>query len=126
MSVSSAATSNAIGTGVVVVFALLVLPKPSDYDRPTVSVVNLGMALAYFVGAFASACGGGRRTTEGGDSAPSAWLTAGLDPSERHRAHLLRAPRRIMGIQLWLWGIATCCSRPSTSSSVRCWRTASA
>ncbi|MFT4035877.1 MAG: adenylate/guanylate cyclase domain-containing protein [Patulibacter sp.] len=107
MAIFVAGVSNAIGAGVVIVFALLVLPKPDGYDQGTSLAVNLGVAGTYILTALAVGITWGRRRVEGGPHGTSAWLGAGRPPTEAERSALLRAPQRIMGVQLVLWAVAT-------------------
>lgn len=107
MSITAAGISNVVGAAVVIVFSLLVLPKPDDYDRGNSLVVNLVLAGVYLAVALAIGFWWGRRSTESGPHGTASWLLAGRPPTEVERARLLRAPSRIMGIQLVLWGAAT-------------------
>lgn len=107
MSILVVGISNLIGAGVVIVFAVLVLPKPGGYDRDDSVLTNLILAAAYIVVALIIGVTWGRRSVEGGRHGTTAWLFAERPPTDAERARAVRAPSRIMVIQLLLWGVAT-------------------
>ncbi|MBB4664135.1 adenylate/guanylate cyclase domain-containing protein [Conexibacter arvalis] len=95
--------ANAIGTLVVVAFALLVLPKPDGEVDGGVLALNLGLAGLYVLIAIPVGVVWGRRLVEGGRDGTGAWLAAERDPDAAQRARVLRAPLRITLMQLALW-----------------------
>jgi adenylate cyclase len=107
MSILVVGISNLIGAAVVIIFAVLVLPKPGGYDRDDSVLVNLLLAAGYIVVALAIGITWGLRSVEGGRYGTTAWLYAERKPTDIERARAVRAPSRIMGIQLLLWGVAT-------------------
>jgi adenylate cyclase len=107
MSIAVAGVSNLVGAAVVTVFAVFVLPKPSGYDRGDAITINLLLAAAYLPIALGLGVRWGLRSIEGGEHGTSAWLYADRAPTDAERTRVIRAPRRVMAIQLWLWGMAT-------------------
>lgn len=99
--------ANAIGAIVVISFALVVLPKPDGYDRTQSLIVNLGAAGVYVLASLIVGVVWGRRRVEGGTLGTSSWLLSGEAPNDEQRRAVLRAPLRIMTVQLVLWAIAT-------------------
>ncbi|MEH3054386.1 MAG: adenylate/guanylate cyclase domain-containing protein [Patulibacter minatonensis] len=107
MAITVTALSNAIGAGVVIVFALLVLPKPDGYDQGSSLAVNLGLAGGYTLVALVIGIWWGRARIEDGREGTRQWLLADRAPTDAERARILRGPLRIMVVQLWLWAVAT-------------------
>ncbi|MDW5594342.1 adenylate/guanylate cyclase domain-containing protein [Conexibacter stalactiti] len=99
--------ANAIGTLVVIAFALLALPKPDEVEGDgSVIALNLGLAGVYIVIAFVVGATWGRRTVEGGRDGTGGWLLAEERPSARQQRRVLRAPLRIMRVAAVLWTAA--------------------
>lgn len=107
MTLAVSMLSNVIGTAVVIAYALLVLTKPDDYDREAALVINLGTATAYVIVAFVIGGWWGRRRVEAGPLGTSAWLRSEDPPTDAQRDRVIRAPQRIMVVQIVLWGVAT-------------------
>lgn len=95
--------ANAIGTLVVVAFALLVLPKPDGEVDGGVLVLNLALAGVYVLVAIPVGVWWGRRLVEKGRDGTGAWLASEQEPNAAQRARVLRAPLRITLLQLGLW-----------------------
>jgi len=102
LTIGAIVIANAIGTLVVVAFALLVLPKPVELDAGTLAL-NLGLAGLYVLVAIPVGVVWGRRLVERGRDGTSAWLAAEREPDAAQRARVLRAPLRITLMQLMLW-----------------------
>ncbi|HYG95831.1 MAG TPA: adenylate/guanylate cyclase domain-containing protein [Solirubrobacterales bacterium] len=100
-------TANAVGTVVVVCFAVWALPKPAGVDGTSALPVNLAMGGAYASIALAIGVIWGRRRIERGPKGLRAWLDADREPTPAQRLRVLRAPLRIMFVQMVLWGLAT-------------------
>jgi adenylate cyclase len=101
--------ANAVGAAVVISFALFVLPRPDGVDGPEVFWPNLGLALAYVVGAIAIGVGWGRRRVESGRAGIGGWLVEDRSPTPEEQLRVLRAPLRIMVVEAVLWGAAVVC-----------------
>jgi adenylate cyclase len=100
------AISNAIGAVVVVGFVVLALPKPGLDDASRVLAINFAAAGVYLVLALVIGVIWGRWRVESGPRGTSAWLDSDLEPDARQRRRLLRAPLRIMVVEVVLWGAA--------------------
>ncbi len=81
LTIAAIVIANAIGTLVVVAFALLALPKPNDIDdRGTVIALNLGLAGVYVTLALVVGVLWGRRVVEGGKHGTERWLRSDRRP----------------------------------------------
>lgn len=100
-------TANAVGVGVVICFALLVLPKPDGIDDTSALPINLALGGAYALLALAIGVIWGRRLVETGPDGSRAWLESDRTPTAAQRLRVLQAPLRIMFVQMVLWGLAT-------------------
>ncbi|HEX8051051.1 MAG TPA: adenylate/guanylate cyclase domain-containing protein, partial [Solirubrobacterales bacterium] len=100
-------TANAVGTIVVVCFAVWALPKPDGVDGTSALPVNLALGGAYAAAALAIGVIWGRRRIERGPDGLRAWLEEDRPPTAAQRLRVLRAPLRIMFVQMVLWGFAT-------------------
>jgi adenylate cyclase len=98
--------ANAVGVAVVVCFSVWALPKPEGVDASAVPV-NLAVGGAYALIAVAIGIGWGRRRVESGSKGLRAWLLEDRKPTAAQRLRVLRAPLRIMFVQMVLWGAAT-------------------
>lgn len=104
LTIAAIVLANAIGTLVVVAFALLALPKPNDLDdRGGIIALNLGLAGLYVLVAFVVGVIWGRRVVEGGRHGIGLWLPAGRRPDAAERRHVLRAPLRVARVTAVLW-----------------------
>jgi adenylate cyclase len=99
--------ANAVGTVVVVCFAVWALPKPDGIDGTSALPVNLALGGAYALTALAIGVIWGRRRIERGPDGLRAWLEEDRAPTAAQRLRVLRAPLRIMFVQMVLWGLAT-------------------
>jgi adenylate cyclase len=100
-------TANAVGAIVVICFAVWALPKPEGVDGTSALPVNLAMGGAYVSLALAIGVIWGRRRIERGPKGLRAWLETDREPTAEQRLRVLRAPLRIMFVQVVLWGLAT-------------------
>lgn len=104
LTIAAIVIANAIGTLVVVAFALLALPKPNEIDdRGTVIALNLGLAGVYVTLALVVGVIWGRRVVEGGKRGTARWLAADRRPDAAERRHVLRAPLRVARVTAALW-----------------------
>ncbi len=99
--------ANAVGTVVVVCFAVWALPKPEGVDGTSALPVNLALGGIYASLALAIGVIWGRRRVERGPKGLRAWLEEDRRPTAAQRLRVLRAPLRIMFVQTVLWGLAT-------------------
>ncbi|HEX5713816.1 MAG TPA: adenylate/guanylate cyclase domain-containing protein [Solirubrobacterales bacterium] len=99
--------ANLVGIAVVVAFAVVVLPKPDGVSGTSAVPVNLALGGAYVLFALVSGVIWGRRLVETGPNGLRAWLEPDLRPTAAQRLRVLRAPLRIMFVQMVLWGLAT-------------------
>ena len=99
--------ANAIGALVVAFFAVFALPKPKIEGGDDPTLVNTVAAAVYVVLALAVGIVWGRRRVEEGRHGLREWLEAEREPDDDERLHVLRAPLRLMTVQLVLWGVAT-------------------
>jgi adenylate cyclase len=100
------ALANLIGAAVVIVFVVLVLPKPEIEDAGAALALNLAVAAGYLLIAVPIGVAWGRRRIERGRHGTAAWLAADRTPTPAQRRRLLRAPVRIMTVEVVLWGLA--------------------
>jgi adenylate cyclase len=107
LTIGAIALANAVGTLVVVAFALLVLPKPDGAITGVLLALNLGLAGLYVLVAIPVGVVWGRRRVEAGRDGTSAWVVEELEPDAAQRAAVLRAPLRITFVQITLWLAAT-------------------
>jgi adenylate cyclase len=99
-------TANAVGAVVVACFAVWGLPKPDVGADQDIVVVNISAAGAYLLFALVVGAFWGRRRLESGPDGMRAWLLAERAPEASERRRVLRAPLRIMTIEVVLWGLA--------------------
>jgi adenylate cyclase len=99
--------ANATGALVVAFFAVFALPKPAIERGQDPTLVNAVAAAVYLVVALVVGVAWGRRRLEEGEHGMREWLEAEREPDDEERLHVLRAPLRLMTVQLVLWGIAT-------------------
>jgi adenylate cyclase len=97
--------ANTIGAVVVAAFAVWGLPKPDGIDDAAI-VVNISVAGAYLLVALVIGAVWGRRRLEDGRHGMRAWVEEEREPTEAERRRVLRAPLRIMTIEVVLWGAA--------------------
>ncbi|MGI8631190.1 MAG: adenylate/guanylate cyclase domain-containing protein [Solirubrobacterales bacterium] len=100
----SVALANIVGAVVVTAFAAFVLPKPGVGTEPV--VVNAAAAGAYLFVALVVGLWWGAHRLEGGDNGVAGWLCSEGAPTDAQRQVVIRAPTRIMVVQLVLWGVA--------------------
>ena len=98
--------ANAIGAGVVISFAVLVLPRPAGVVDAGVLELNATAAVVYPLLALAVGAWWGRRRVEHGPDGLGAWLPDDRLPEPAQRRRALRAPARLMVVQAVLWGVA--------------------
>jgi adenylate cyclase len=108
LTVTAIVVANAVSAAIVVCFALFALPKPDDSFGSEVYWSNLGLALAYITVAIAIGVVWGRRVVESGQSGTS-WLEENRAPTSDEQLRVLRAPLRIMRVEVVLWGVAVVC-----------------
>jgi adenylate cyclase len=101
------ALANAVGAAVVVSFALLALPRPALEDDLGVLGLNAVLAAGYTVLALVVGTAWGRRRLEGGRHGIRPWVEAEREPTPQERRRAVRAPARIMTVEVVLWGLAT-------------------
>jgi adenylate cyclase len=99
--------ANVVGVAVVIAFAVLVLPKPDGTAGSGALPLNLALGGAYALFALTNGVLWGRRLVETGPNGSRAWLEADRAPTAAQRLRVLRAPLRIMFVQMVLWGLAT-------------------
>lgn len=107
LTVAAVLTANLVGTAVVVCFALWALPKPDGVFESNAILVNLVAGALYLLGAIAVGLVWGIRTVELGPNGTLYWLERDLTPTAKERRFALRAPLRIMLVQVALWAFAT-------------------
>lgn len=100
-------TANVVGVGVVIAFALLVLPKPDGIDLTSALPVNLAVGGAYALLAVVIGALWGSRLVEQGPEGTRSWLQHDREPTAAQRLRVLQAPLRIVFVQMVLWGSAT-------------------
>jgi adenylate cyclase len=105
LTIAAIVSANAVGALVVACFALWVLPKPGLTDDGIVAM-NIQAAVVYVMLALAIGIVWGRRRLEGGPHGLAAWLPSDRPPGEDERLRVLRAPLRIMAVEVVLWGVA--------------------
>ena len=89
-------------------FSVFALPKPDiPESEAEVAVINGVAAAIYMVLALAVGVAWGRRRLEQGRHGMRAWLEEEREPDAAERRWVLRAPLRIMTVELVLWGLAT-------------------
>jgi adenylate cyclase len=98
--------ANAVGAVVVASFAVWGLPKPDidPGDHPV--VVNIAVAGGYLLVALIIGVAWGRRRLEGGKHGMRGWLLDEREPTKKERRRVLRAPLRLMVVEVALWGTA--------------------
>jgi adenylate cyclase len=106
MMVVAMVAANASGALVVACFALWVLPKPDDVDRSAALPVNVAAACAYIVAGLVVGIVWGRRRLQAGPDGLRAWLEVDRAPTAGQRRRVLRAPLRVMVVEVVLWGVA--------------------
>jgi adenylate cyclase len=105
LTVTSIVVANAVSAAIVVCFALFALPKPDDSFGADVYWPNLALSAGYVVVAIAIGVRWGRRVVESGEGG-SAWLLENRRPTPEEQLRVLRAPLRIMVVEVVLWGVA--------------------
>jgi len=98
--------ANLGGAAVVICFGLFALPKPDGVGGPDVTWSNLGLAFAYLAVAIAIGVTWGRRLVEGGSYGIGGWLADDRPPTPAEQLRVLRAPLRVMLVEVVLWGAA--------------------
>lgn len=98
--------ANAVGTLVVLVFAVWALPKPAGVTNLTVTVENVAVAAVYLPLALAAGTLWGSRRLVPVPHGGSNWLLAERPPNAQERALALRGPLVVMEAQSVLWGLA--------------------
>jgi adenylate cyclase len=109
LTVAAILAANVGGTAVVVSFSLYALPKPDGVLDLGVYLWNAGLGLVYLLAALVVGVIWGRRLVEGGRDGIRDWLEEDRPPTPAERLRVLRAPLRIMVVQMVLWGIAVVC-----------------
>ncbi len=104
LAVVAIVVANAVGAGVVIAFAVLVLPKPEGLPQGETVPANMVLAGIYLAAALAAGVRWGRRLVEGGRGGISSWLDSDRPPSEAEKLRVLRAPLRVMVVEAVLWG----------------------
>lgn len=98
--------ANAVGAVVVAAFAVWGLPKPDGLEGDSAVVVNISVAGGYLLFALVVGAWWGRRRLESGRHGMRGWVEDEREPTEAERRRVLRAPLRIMLVEVVLWGIA--------------------
>jgi adenylate cyclase len=106
MMVVAMVAANAVGALVVACFALWVLPKPDGVDDTVAVPVNVAAACAYIVAGLLIGTVWGRRRLQAGPDGIRGWLEADRAPTAAERRAVLRAPLRMMVVEVVLWGVA--------------------
>ena len=106
MTIVAIVLANAIGALVVVVFAVFALPKPALEGEAHVTLLNTVAAAVYVLVALPVGVVWGRHRLEGGEQGVRDWLESGREPDDDERFLVLRAPLRIMTVEVVLWGCA--------------------
>jgi adenylate cyclase len=104
LAVIAIVVANAVGAGVVIAFAILVLPKPEGISSGETVPANMMLAGVYLAVAIGIGVRWGLRLVEGGRGGITSWLEADRPPSEAEKLRLLRAPLRVLGVAAGLWG----------------------
>jgi adenylate cyclase len=107
LTLAATISANAVGIAVVICFAVWALPQPDGVDSSSALPVNLAVGGAYALLALAIGVVWGRRRVERGPKGFKAWLEDDLTPTPAQQRRVLRAPLRVMFVQIVLWGLAT-------------------
>jgi adenylate cyclase len=106
LSLAAILTANLVGAAVVGGFAVWALPKPDGVEDTDALTVNLAVGGAYLLLATVAGIAWGRRLLEAGSHGILVWLASNRTPTPKQRLRVLRAPLRIMFVQVVLWGLA--------------------
>ncbi len=103
LAVIAIVVANAVGAGVVIAFAILVLPKPEGISSGETVPANMALAGIYLAVAIGLGVRWGRRLVEGGRGGISSWLDSDRVPTEAEKLRVLRAPLRVLFVAALLW-----------------------
>jgi adenylate cyclase len=94
--------ANVIGALIVVALGILVIPLPEFEEKGTATAVNVGLAGAYLVVFTPLGSWWGLKRLR----KARAWLEEDRAPTEAERKIVLRGPRRIVTVHVFIWSLA--------------------
>jgi adenylate cyclase len=94
--------ANLLGALIVAALGVLVLPLPDVEDEGTARAINLGLAGAYLLVFMPVGSWWGLKRLR----MARAWLEEDRPPTERERKVVLRGPRRIVVVHMFIWSLA--------------------
>jgi adenylate cyclase len=98
----SLVAANVLGAAIVVALGLLVIPLPDPEDESTATALNIGLAGVYLlIFTPLGSWWGLKRLRKA-----RAWLEEDRTPTEAERKIVLRGPRRIVTVHVFIWTLA--------------------